>query len=136
MNFEQAMEYLNSKPEAELCYPFYPDVPVYKICGKVFALLSPIKKGDDKSARPDAPFLNLKCDPNHALELRDVFEGVIPAYHMNKKHWNSVLLNDSVPDGEIERQIDHSYSIIVKSLKKVEQKRLEIAYPDEELHRE
>ena len=62
--------------------------------------------------------VNLKCDPNEAIQLRDVFDCVLPGYHMNKKHWNTVVLDGSLPNGEIERMIDNSYRLVVKGLPK------------------
>ena len=79
--------------------------------------------------------MNLKCDPAQAMELRDIFEAVIPGYHMNKKHWNTVILDQSIPPSEIERMIDHSYGLVVKSLKKSERVALEMAYSPEEIYR-
>ena len=129
MDFNQAQAYLQSKPESELCYPFDPDVLVFKIMGKMFALLSPNGgKNPDKS-----PQMNLKCDPLHAQELRDVFDAVIPGYHMNKKHWNTIILNNSIPSSEIERMIDHSYTLVVKGLRKAEKSQLQLLYSDEQL---
>lgn len=63
-----------------------------------------------------ATYLNLKCDPDEALALRDIFPAVTPGYHMNKKHWNTVQLNGSVPRGEIERMIDNSYLLVIKGM--------------------
>lgn len=130
MDYSCACEYLLNKPESELCYPFDPDVPVYKIKGKMFALLS-----DRGGKSPDKqPQMNLKCDPLEAQQLRDVFEAVIPGYHMNKKHWNTVILDGSIPRGEIERMIDESYRLVVKGLKKAERNALETAYSAFELY--
>ena len=132
MDFNHAQEYLKNKPEAELCYPFDPDVLVFKVMGKMFALLSPTGgKNPDKS-----PQMNLKCDPIHAQELRDVFEAVIPGYHMNKKHWNTIILNSTIPTSEIERMIDHSYTLVVKGLRKAERNQLQLHYSDEQLFKD
>lgn len=92
----------------------------------MFALLY---KNDD-TAR-----VNLKCDPDEALALRDIFDGVIPGYHMNKKHWNTLILDGSVPTGEIERMMDRSYGLVVKGLKKSERQSLEIGYGKELVYR-
>ena len=122
MNYEQARTYPLSKPEAELDYPFGPDVAVPKIRGKMFATLGEEhEEGEEqKIAR-----INLKCDPEEALFLRDTFAAVIPGYHMNKVHWNTVILDGSIPIGEIERMIDSSYGLVVKTLKKAERISLE-----------
>ena len=125
MNYQQAKTYLLSKPEAEEDYPFGPDVMVPKVRGKMFATL-----GEEKGIAR----MNLKCDPNHAFELRDIFEAVIPGYHMNKKHWNTVILDGSIPVGEIERMIDHSYALVVKKMKKADREFLELRYRHEELY--
>lgn len=111
------------KPEAVEDYPFGPDAAVYRVRDKVFAIFGISKEGEER--------VNLKCNPEQALALRDVFEGVIPGYHMNKKHWNTVILNGSVPDAEIERMIDHSYALIVKSLKKIDRQALVSLYGKE-----
>ena len=112
-------KYLLSKPEAEEHYPFDDYTAVFKVQGKMFALL--IKKQGQ-------PLLNLKCNPDHAIELRDIFKEVFPAYHMNKRHWNSVILDGDLPNGEIERLIDHSYGLVVKGLKKSIREGLEVRY--------
>jgi predicted DNA-binding protein (MmcQ/YjbR family) len=131
MNFEQARHYFLGKPEATEDFPFYPDVPVFKVHGKMFGLLSygGKNKPDTHIAR-----MNLKCDPEKALTLRFFFEGVKPGYHMNKKHWNTVMLDDSVPEYDLKQMIDHSYELVVKGLKKSERKALELAYGEDALY--
>ena len=84
MNIEEVIQLCLSYPETEETTPFGPDTLVYKVCGKLFALTAP----DQYPSR-----VNLKCDPDEALELRDQYEAIIPGYHMNKKHWNSVYMN-------------------------------------------
>lgn len=118
--------YLLSKPEAAEDYPFGPEAAVFKVKGKIFAILSK-HRGND--------IVNLKCDPNEALMLRDLFEGVIPGYHMNKVHWNTVILNGTVPAKEIKRMIDRSYGLVVKSFKKAQRTALELAYGKAALYR-
>ncbi|NIB39637.1 MmcQ/YjbR family DNA-binding protein [Pseudomaricurvus alkylphenolicus] len=125
MNFDQAKRYLLAKPEALEDYPFYPDVAVFKVKGKMYATLS----RDD-----GVPHMNLKCDPEQALALRTVFESVRPGYHMNKKHWNTLVLDDSIPSHEVERMIDHSYSLVVRGLKKAERTSLELNYGSDSLY--
>ena len=124
--WEKAKSYLLSKPDAELDYPFGPDVAVPKVRGRMFATL-----GEEAGVAR----MNLKCDPEEALMLRDVFDAVLPGYHMNKTHWNTVLLDGSLPRGEIERMIDHSYALVVKKLKKAERTALEVRYGSERLYR-
>ena len=111
MNYKEAKDYLLSKPEAIEDYPFYPDVLVPKVRGKMFATLSET----DGIAE-----MNLKCDPDEALALRDIFPSVKPGYHMNKKHWNTVVLDDSIPPNEIKRMIDNSYLLVVSKLRRLD----------------
>ena len=86
------------------------------------------------SQRAGLPIVNLKCDPNQAFMLRDLFAAVQPGYHMNKKHWNTVLLDGSIPRGELERMIDHSYALVLKGLTKKLRQRLELQYPADSLY--
>jgi len=69
--------------------------------------------------------VNLKCEPDLALDLRDRYEQVQPGYHMNKKHWNTVEIDSEIPDAEVRKMIDHSYELVAKSLPKAERKKLE-----------
>lgn len=92
MDGEAARACLLEKPEAVEDYPFGPEVAVFKVRDKMFATLA----YDNEQAR-----INLKCDPNEALILRDVYESVIPGYHMNKRHWNTVILDGSIAADEI-----------------------------------
>ena len=71
----------------------------------------------------------------HALALRDLFDGVLPGYHMNKRHWNTVLLDGSVPSSEIAVMVDHSYALVARSLPKAERTALEVAHGSENLYR-
>lgn len=115
MNKKEAETYLKSKPEAAEEYPFGFDVQVFKVRGKMFALLS-----EEKGIAN----MNLKCDPDEALVLRQIYPAVLPGYHMNKRHWNTILLDGSLPPAEIERMIDQSYSLVVKGLPKAERENL------------
>jgi len=126
MDYQSVRRYLLSRPEALDDFPFGPQVAVFKVKGRMFATLA-IENGVART--------NLKCDPNEAQALRDIFTGVLPGYHMNKKHWNTVLLDGSVPDFEIERMIDRSYGLVVKGLRKVEREALELAYGSETIYR-
>jgi len=76
----------------------------------------------------DGARMNLKCDPDEASFLRDTFPAVQPGYHMNKTHWNTVLLDGSIPRGEIERMIDRSYGLVVRKLSKAERTALEVRH--------
>ena len=126
MQGEAAKDYFLSLPEAWQDFPFGPDVYVFKVGKSMFGTLG----WEAELAR-----INLKCDPQQALMLRDVFDAVLPGYHMNKTHWNTVLLDGSLPRGEIERMIDHSYALVVKKLKKAERTALEVRYGSERLYR-
>jgi predicted DNA-binding protein (MmcQ/YjbR family) len=106
-----------SYPEVEETTPFGPDILVYKVCGKMFALTSP----DSFPTK-----VNLKCDPDHALELRDDYDAVKPGYHMNKKHWNTVTLDGSIPSKLISEMVDESLRLVVQSLKKADRERIQI----------
>lgn len=119
MDVSTVKSYLLSKPESEECYPFNEQAAVFKVQGKMFALLS---------KHQGRPLINLKCNPDHAIELRDIFTEIFPAYHMNKRHWNSIFLDGALPIGEVERLIDHSYSLVVKGLKKTIREGLEVRY--------
>lgn len=88
---------------------FGPGTNVYKVMGKVFAIMQPTA---------DVPQVTLKCEPSLALELRAQFPGVTEGYHVNKKHWNTVLLDGSVPSDEIQDMVDHSYRRVVAGLPK------------------
>ncbi len=127
MNSEQAHAYLLSKPETIISYPFGDEVNVFKVKNKVFATIS---HGENaKSAKTDDEaktyyWMNLKCDPDEALILRDIFPSVIPGYHMNKKWWNSIILDGSIPKGEIERMMDNSYMLVVNNMTKKDQESL------------
>ena len=105
MDLAKFREYCLRKFEATEGTPFGPTVLVFKVGGKIFALASL----DEVPAR-----VNLKCDPDLALELRDRYEQVRPGYHMNKKHWNTIGIESGIPDAEIRRMIDHSYELVAK----------------------
>jgi len=112
MTFEQLKDYLDTKPQVTLEYPFGDDVHVFKVAGKMFALVA---------YKDDVMRINLKCDPDEALALRDIFSAVIAGYHMNKKHWNTVIFDGSIPQGETERMIDNSFNLVVSKMTKKEQ---------------
>jgi len=103
MNIEILREYCISKKGATESFPFGEDTLVFKVNEKIFAL---VNLDGDLS-------INLKCDPVLAIELREKYSSVNSGYHMNKKHWNTVLINGSVPDKEIFLWIDHSYDLLV-----------------------
>lgn len=125
MSPEAVRDYLLGKPDAVEDFPFGPDVAVMKVAGKMFATYA---RGDEHMN------INLKCDPDEALILRDIFSAVLPGYHMNKRHWNTVVLDGSVPQGEIERMIDNSYALVVQGLTRQQRTALEIAYGRDALY--
>ncbi len=112
---EELIAYWMSLPEVEEGMPFGADVLVYKVCGKMFALTDPQRV-------PTA--VNLKCEPDRALELRDQYEAVKPGYHMSKKHWNTVEIDGGIPDALIKEMSLDSYQLVVKGLKKTDRERL------------
>ena len=115
MDLAQFREYCLRKLCASEGTPFGPDVLVFKVGGRIFALASL----DEVPARA-----NLKCDPDLALELRDRYEQVTPGYHMNKKHWNTVEIGTGIPDADLRKMIDHSYELVAKRLPQAERKSL------------
>jgi predicted DNA-binding protein (MmcQ/YjbR family) len=115
MDLAQFREYCLSKPRATEGTPFGPDVLVFKVAGKMFAL----------AALDEMPTtVNLKCDPDWALDLRDRYEQVRPGYHMNKKHWNTVEIDSGIPANELRKMIDHSYELVAVSLPKARRVKL------------
>ncbi len=98
-------------PAATEDFPFGPDTAVYRVGGKMFALISL----DEASAR-----INLKCDPEQAINLREMWKAVTPGYHMNKRHWNTVEPGVDLPDEAITELIAHSYALVLASLSRKE----------------
>jgi predicted DNA-binding protein (MmcQ/YjbR family) len=92
-------------------FPFDEETLVFKVAGKMFALTNV----DNFNS------INLKCDPAKAIELREKYEAIVPGWHMNKKHWNTVNLNGTIPLKLIKEMIDDSYNLVVASLPKKEQ---------------
>lgn len=108
--------YCLNKPGVEKTFPFGPDTAVMKVLGKMFALYSPEDDG--------VLSVNLKADPDWSLILREHYEAVRPGYHMNKKHWNTVRIDGSIPNVEVWEMVDHSYNLVVKKLPKSEREKL------------
>ncbi len=108
MNIEEFRDFCITKTGVTEGFPFGEDVLVFKVMGKMFALT-------DVEAFAS---VNLKCDPELAIELREEYDGVTPGYHMNKKHWNTVLMDGSIPDNKVYQWINDSYDLIVASLPK------------------
>jgi predicted DNA-binding protein (MmcQ/YjbR family) len=112
MEIEKLKKILLNKLGTTEEMPFGPGTMVYKVGRKMFALFG---------LERDPIWLNLKCDPELALVLRQNHAAVIPGYHMNKEHWNTVILDGSIPESDVQKMIDHSYALIVKSLPKYQQ---------------
>ena len=114
MNIELIREYCLRKKFVTEELPFNEDSPVYKVMGKIFLIASlepPIS-------------INLKCDPEKAVELREKYDCVKPGYHMNKMHWNTVQIDNSVHDKLIYEWIDHSYELVSNKLKKTDMEKI------------
>lgn len=95
--------YILSMPNAKLDYPFGKDVAVYKVDDKMFAIITEGKEPVQ---------LSLKCDPQLAVMLRERYETVLPGYHLNKKHWNTVVCSGQLGEDEIHDLIRHSYHLV------------------------
>ena len=115
MDFEAVRKAVQSLPAAVEERPFGPDALVYKVKGKMFALMP---------AGGDPPRVSLKCDPEHSIDLRTAFSGIQPGYYMNKRHWNTVALDGTVPDSLIKELIEHSYQRVVSGLKRADREAL------------
>jgi predicted DNA-binding protein (MmcQ/YjbR family) len=102
MDIESLRDYCIKKKGVTESFPFGDDTLVFKAGEKIFALVN--LEGDMS--------VNLKCDPAYALELRERYSSVTPGYHMNKKHWNTIILDGTIPDKEIFSWIDHSYNLV------------------------
>jgi predicted DNA-binding protein (MmcQ/YjbR family) len=108
MNIEEYRNYCLAKPATSEHLPFDDNTLVFKVGGKMFALTGLAK----------FEYINLKCDPEKAIELRAEYPAIRPGYHMNKAHWNSVYLHEGLSDDQVYRMIDESYTLIVNSLPK------------------
>jgi len=122
MNVEEIREYCLSKKGVSESLPFNDTALVFKVAGKMFALLD--LSGEKKG-------LSLKCDPDLALELREHYPEVTPAYHFNKKHWNGINLQGNVGDDKLREWIDHSYQVVAAKLPKRIQLKLKIKRENE-----
>ena len=120
MDFQSCRDHCLMQLQSQEDFPFGPDVYVYKVVGKIFAILSESTNQAAAASPVKIARINLKCDPTEALMLRQIFPAVTPGYHMNKQHWNTVLLDCSVPENEIKRMIENSYTLVVKSLPKAQ----------------
>jgi predicted DNA-binding protein (MmcQ/YjbR family) len=104
---ERIVAHCATRPGAAEEHPFGETPAVYKVGGKIFALIDP-------DGAP--PSISLKCDPALALELRAVYQAVTPGYHLNKRHWNTIALDEGVPVDELHELVDHSYGLVVAAL--------------------
>ena len=109
MNIEILREYCLHLPFTEEKLPFDDTTLVFCVGGKMFAMID----------LDNATSVNLKCDPERAITLRETYSGIIAGWHMNKKHWNTVDLKGNLPDSLIKELINHSYTLISNSSKKV-----------------
>ncbi len=112
MNIEAFQEYCLSKKGVEADFPFDEETLTFKVLGKIFAITGL----ENEEFR-----VNLKCDPEWAVELRESYEDIIPGWHMNKKHWNTVYFERGLEDGILQQLIDHSYDLVVNKLPKKQQ---------------
>ncbi|WP_025742370.1 MmcQ/YjbR family DNA-binding protein [Aquimarina pacifica] len=116
MNIETFRDYCLAKKGVTEAFPFDESTLVFKVMGKMFALT-----GLDR-----IPFsVNLKCDPDRALELREYHPEITPGYHMSKKHWNTVNFSDNLSTNMLFELIDHSYELVVSGLTKKLKQELE-----------
>lgn len=116
MNIEEFHAYCLSKKGVEECFPFDEVTLVFKVMGKMFALT-----GLDNELFE----VNLKCDPEYAIELREEHEEIRAGFHMSKKHWNTVHFEGTLNDSFLIELIDHSYDLVVKKLKKADREFLQ-----------
>lgn len=115
MNIEEIRSYCLELSLVSEDMPFGDDTIVFRIKGKIFALLN-----------LQQPFgINLKCDPVLAVQLREEYEYVLPGYHMNKKHWNTIDLSFDIPNDKLKEWIKNSYELVIKKLTKREREELE-----------
>ncbi len=114
MNIEELREYCLSKKGVTELFPFDEVTLVFKVGDKMFALTN----------LDGEPTVNLKCDPERAIELREQHSSIIPGYHMNKTHWNTVIMDGSVSDKLIYELIEHSYNLVFESLPKIKRERI------------
>lgn len=114
LNIEELRKYCIQKAGVSEGFPFGESTLVFKVMDKMFALTN--LDGDLR--------INLKCDPEHAIALREKYPFVIPGYHMNKRHWNTVIIDNSTPAKLVYELIDHSYELVIKTLTKEKQNKL------------
>ena len=118
MHKETLENYLSKFRKAEAGFPFGPEAMVFKVMGKMFALVSQDEK---------IPRVTLKCKPADAEVLTSQFESIVPGYHMNKKHWITISLNGEIPEEMILDLADGSYNLVTSKLTRADKNRLEMA---------
>lgn len=116
MNIDDIREYYLSFPHVTECFPFGDDILVFKVGSKMFGL---------SVLGSDEPFVQLKCNPDRAIDLREHYEGVEPAWHMNKVHWNRVYLNRDLRQEQVLELVAHSYELVWSKLSKSEKQSLQ-----------
>jgi predicted DNA-binding protein (MmcQ/YjbR family) len=113
INIEQIRKHCLKKKEVTEEFPFGEETLVFKVAGKIFLLASletiPLQ-------------INLKCEPEEAIELRETYDSVQPGYHMNKKHWNTIIIDGTISSNKIFEWIDESYELVVAGLTKLQKK--------------
>ncbi len=114
MNIEELRDYCLSKKGVTEPFPFDEVTLVFKVGNKMFALTN----------LDGEPSVNLKCDPERAIELREQHSSIIPGYHMNKTHWNTVIMDGAVSDKLIYELVEHSYNLVFESLPKIKRERI------------
>ena len=114
MNIEEYREYCISKPGVSEGFPFDQNTLVFKVMGKMFALTNVEQFRS----------INLKCDPDYAIELREQYEGIKAGYHMSKKHWNTCDTQNDIPDEVLKKMIDDSYELVASKLTKAAKEEL------------
>jgi len=112
---QELWAYCLSRIGAEETFPFGPDAAVYKVLGKMFALIPQ----ESQTVK-----ISLKCHPDWARLLRDTYPAVQPGYHLNKRHWNTVISDGSIPDDELLEMIDHSYEQVVAGMTRAQRRQL------------
>jgi predicted DNA-binding protein (MmcQ/YjbR family) len=115
MKLEQLRKYLLSKRETTEELPFGPYALVFKVAGKMYALIA---------WEEDPIYISMKCDPDRAAALRATYPAIKPAYHFNKAHWNMVYIDGTLLDDQVTELIDHSYELVVNKLKKANRDRI------------
>ena len=112
---DRVMAACGAKPGSAEDYPFGDEVAVFKVAGRMFAL---VPLGQTPAS------ITLKCDPDLAVGLRGRYAGITPGYHLNKRHWNTVTLDGSVPDEEVLELVDHSYDLVLAGLTRTQRNKL------------